>query len=147
MDLTYLMKTIIYIALIFIISGISHELGHCGMCLLLRCRIVEFKFWFLIIKKDEDRIKVSCCARGKDHCSFLSSSKIKMMIIMASGPAINVVYAISFLIFLILWGMNYIYVFGFAYNVLLAVHELLPSSGGDGYMIKKSLEEIRKELQ
>ena len=119
MDLTYLMKTIIYIALIFIISGISHELGHCGMCLLLRCRIVEFKFWFLIIKKDEDRIKVSCCARGKDHCSFLSSSKIKMMIIMASGPAINVV----------------------------AVHELLPSSGGDGYMIKKSLEEIRKELQ
>ena len=70
-----------------------------------------------------------------------------MMIIMASGPAINVVYAISFLIFLILWGMNYIYVFGLAYNVLLAVHELLPSSGGDGYMIKKSLEEIRKELQ
>lgn len=147
MDLTYLMKTIIYIALIFIFSGVSHELGHCGMCLLLRCRIVEFKFWFLIIKKDEDRIKVRFCTSGKDHCSFLSSSKIKMMIIMVSGPVVNVIFAIAFLVFLILWGMNYIYLFGFAYNVLLATHELLPSSGGDGYMIKKSLEEIRKELQ
>ena len=145
MELTQIMKTIAYIFLVFVFSGIFHELGHCIMCLILHCKILELKIWFVLIKFDEGKIKAEIHTKGKEHCSFRTNSKIKMMKIMLSGPAINGIIAVLFVLYTILNGVNCVGVFGIGYNLLLMIYELYPGSHGDGYMIKKTIEEIRKE--
>lgn len=147
MELTHLMKTIVYIALVFVLSGIFHELGHCIMCLILRCKIVELKLWFVLLRFDEGKLKARISFKGKEHCSFRTNSKIKMMKIMASGPVVNGIIAVLLGLYMVLNEVNYVCIFGIGYNLLMMIHEMYPGSHGDGYMIKKTIEEIRKEAQ
>ena len=147
MESTHLLKTTIYIALVFVLSGIFHELGHCIMCLILRCKIVELKIWFVVFRIDKGKVTARISFRGEEHCTFRSNSKIKMMIIIVSGPIINGIIALLFGIYILQNGINIVCVFGIVYNLLLLIYELYPESHGDGYMIKKTIDDIKKDAR
>lgn len=144
MDLIHLLKNAICIALIFLLSGIFHEIGHLVMCGILKCRIAEVKMFIWKINKHNGRWRVILDLKEKEHCSFYTSSKKKMLAIMLMGPINNLLLMIMFL-FLVLIYRNYIWLCGFIFNSILAVNNLRPSTNNDGAMIYKAIKEIREE--
>ena len=69
------------------------------------------------------------------------------MIIIVSGPIINGIIALLFGIYILQNGINIVCVFGIVYNLLLLIYELYPESHGDGYMIKKTIDDIKKDAR
>lgn len=144
MELMHLLKNAIYIALIFLLSGIIHEMGHIIMCYVLRCRLSEVKIWFIKIKKCNERFSFEFDLKEKEHCTFYSGSKKKMMAIMAMGPIANLLLFIVFLTLLLL-DPNYVWLCSMIYNFVLFVNNLRPFENSDGSMVIKAWREIREE--
>ena len=146
MELFQVIRVAVYVALIFILSGICHEIGHLLACFFLKCKFVELKIWFIKIIKENKKIIVKLCFNEKEHCSFLTNSKIKMMVVMLMGPLANLLIAALFGIAVLLLGSNLVIIFGLCYNLFLTIGTLRPGAKGDGYMIYTTYKEIRSEM-
>ena len=129
MDLIHLIKIMINIAILCIASGMIHEIGHILACLILNCRIIEVKIWIFKIKRGNNTINISFAFIEKEHGSFLTSNKVRMLIVMVSGSVFR--------------HRSIAIICGIIYNIIIPLYELNPKNLGDGFMINKAINEIR----
>lgn len=120
-------------------STILHELAHLFLCLLFKCRVVEFKIPFFVLYS-EGHMKMQFSLKSS-HCSFATKNKSKAFWIVLIGPLIDVLVVIALLLFLFFVRFDWGVLVAIVFNLILCVYNLLPAVGGDGVLICELFKE------
>ncbi len=145
MDLNNIVINTIYIAIIFLLSGILHELSHLIICIILKCKVKEFKFFIFKIINENQKYHLKIDIKSSEHCSFYTNNLKKVIAVMSAGPIMSFLLVILFGIMLIN-RVTPVVVCGLIYNIVIVISSILPYSKGDGYCIKESLMELKKNI-
>ena len=115
-------------------STAFHEISHLLFCKVLHCKIVGWKIFFFCYNDQ----KLYFNKRGKNYCSFISSSRKKRIAIAAVGPITELVVSIFCLQLSCYSAQAWIkdgLIGAFCLIFLSSVLDLLPITGSDGKMI------------
>lgn len=118
-----------------------HEFTHIIFCKILKCKIIKFKVGFLLY---DEYFKFSI--KGKNFCNFRTNNEKKALIILLSGPIINAVFLILFIILGLYISNKYFWVYTIGItmmNFISIVHDLYPKIDNDG----KSIVLIIKKMK
>ena len=143
MNYNYVLINAICIASIFAFSGILHEVAHLIMCLILKCKVKEFKVLFLKFIFENNKCNLLIDIKDNEHCSFYSKNLKEVVLVMMVGPIMNFILSIIFGI-MCFYYRNFIFFCGFIYNTILVISNISFKSDSDGYFIYKFLKQIGK---
>ena len=138
MAYTEICKNAIIILLFISASNLLHEFGHYIMCIICGCKVTKLRA--LIVQYEFETGWAFCkpSLRTDNYCSFLSSSPKKAIVILLSGPFVNLLICLICIVLCVqIHRVNLPLLFGAAYNLLKLIHNFIPQTGGDGAALFK----------
>jgi len=118
-----------------------HEIGHLLFCIMLRCKVVSLKI-YAINYPDDTRKHISISLKGHNHCSFITKSRVKGIIITLAGSFFDAVCCVILsVLFQKYRGSWYCWplLLGSIGSALSIVYNALPSVNGDGKLFYDTL--------
>lgn len=132
----------IAIALIWLASA-AHELGHALGCIVSGSKISAIHMTPFIYLNG--KLSTSFLSKEKNCCIFQSPSGRKAIMVYLSGPIVNLLFGIFFLIYMLAFGGKTVCILGMAINTFKFMSNIIPRGNNDGRAIHKILSETEVE--